>query len=271
MTDSTAIEPSGPVAWSDPSTRRSIWSYRVKGWITAVVGCALLTVAVSIASSATDRTDELEEIGTRTDGIVVDVSSGFRSEGHIDVRFTAAGEEQLRQINLNSDSPRYSVGDEVTVIYDPGNLSNLRTDVEENDSGWSVLSFCITFVGSILCLPGGLVMARRAKRWAWMARGGQWRRERIEYTSIPHFNSVQPLVKYRPDSVEPVVRGLTGTARWRLRNLREENEVWVLGDVNGRALLATPGLSVLFETRPPRTERGRRRWHEAFEPGLPYS
>lgn len=47
--------------------------------------------------------------------------------------------------------------------------------------------------------------------------------------------------------------------------VREVDDVWVLGDVTERALLATRGMAALFETRPPRTQRGKRRWNEAFE------
>jgi hypothetical protein len=231
-----------------------------------LVGLVLFVAAVVVASNAEDRSERLAASGERVAGEVVDTSSGLGrfSEGWIVVRFDVGEVEQRKRINLNSDSPDYDVGDEVTVIYDPSNLSNLRTTHEENDSGWAVWVFVISFCFGIAGLGIGVAVLRRSTRWRWMASAAPWREVAAEYREIPVGRSVQPVLRVS-DGGTSVVRGLVGTGRWRLRTLRGKRQFWALGNTDSRFVVATPGGVDLFEARPARTKRGRRRWAAAFD------
>lgn len=260
MSQPSALVP----AWEHEPTRDAVRRYRRSGRLWLVAGMALFVAAVVIASRSQDRSEQLEQTGDRTVGVVVDVHRGNRlSEGSIDVRFEAHGAVHVKQINLNSDSPLYAIGDEVEVIYDPTNLSNIRTTEEENDSGWSVFAFVIGFVGGLLAMPVGWTIGRRARRWKRMFEQQPWRQVHSKYKQIPAGRSIQPLLQLR-EGAKTVVGGVTSSVRWRLRALQGHTELWMVGDLDGPAIVAPSQDGPLFEFRRSRRRRKQRKWEAAF-------
>lgn len=84
-----------------------------------LIGFVLFTGFVVGANLLVDRFDELLATGEATLGVVVGGGSGLRgSAGYIDVRFSVAGVERTRSMNLDNSSPVLEVGDPITVFYD---------------------------------------------------------------------------------------------------------------------------------------------------------
>ena len=257
-------DPTGAPGWEHEPTRRAVRRYRWVGRLWLVTGFLLVTVVFVIPSISEDKITELERTGRRAAGVVVKVRGESRfSEGSIDVRFEADGRVQVRKINLNSDSPRYEPGDDVDVIYNPTDPSELITPNEDNDPLWMVWTFVIGFVGSFVAIPGGWLMGRRARRWKRMLKRTPWRQVRSAYREIPSGRSVRPLLRLRENG-QVVVGAVASTTRWRLRALRDTRELWIVGDLDGTALVAPTKEGPLFEVRQSRFRWRQKRWAAEF-------
>lgn len=229
-----------------------------------MTGFLLVTTVFVIPSVSEDKVTDLERTGRRAAGVVVKVRGDNRlSEGSIDVRFEADGRVHVRRINLNSDSPRYKPGESVEVIYDPTDPSQLITTNEDNDPLWMVWTFVAAFVGSLLAIPGGWLMGRRARRWTRMLKDMPWRQVSSAYRELPSGRSVRPLLRLREEG-RAAVGCVASTARWRLPALRDRSELWIVGDLKGPALVSPTKEGPLFEVRQSRFRWRQRRWEAQF-------
>lgn len=254
----------GVSAWDYQPTRDAVRRYRRAGRLWLVVGALLLVGAVAIVDQWEERSEVLARTGRRAAGVVVDVDRGIPfPDGRIDVRFEADGGVHLKQINLDSDSPEYEVGDQVEVIYDPENPSNLMTTEEHNASGWSAFGFVVGVVGGLVAMPAGWTIRRRAQRWTRMLQAAPWRQVESTYKETPAGPTIQALLRLR-DGSDGVVGGVTSVVRWRLGALRGLREVWIVGDLHGPVIVAPSRGGPLFEVRPARRGRKQRKWETEF-------
>ncbi|HUR17655.1 MAG TPA: DUF3592 domain-containing protein [Acidimicrobiales bacterium] len=238
--------------------------YRRSGRTWLLAGVLLMVVACIIAVRAEDRSEELARTGRHTSGVVTAVRHGGRlSEGSINVRFQAASILYEERINLNSDSPIYRVGQQVEVIYDPSNPSNVRTTAEENDSALGIFVFCVAFVASFVALPVGFTVVRRARRWRRMLRKSPWSKVSATYKELPAGRTIQPILRLGrgPDAA---VGTVTSSLRGRLKSLRPVAELYIVGDLAGPAVVAPSPIGPFFEFRRSRRKRKQRRWEAAF-------
>lgn len=249
------------VAWENEATRKAVRSYRWKGRAWVVASLAAIVLCGVIATLGEDRNARLAKTGVHTDGRVVGVHHGLRySEGRIDVSFDVNGQPVTEDIHLNSDSPEYRVGDRVEVIYEPGDPSNLMTDVEENDSPWAVFAFAMALLMSVLALPTGLVILWRSRSWRRLMRRHPWRQVAIAHTSIPAGRSVQHLV-HVTDGSSVEVLGIASTFRWKPKALAGP-EHWIVGELTGAVVVAPDKAGPLFHARKSRWRRRQRRWED---------
>lgn len=253
------------VALDNASTRKSLRSYWWRGRTWILVSAILLIVATVIAVVQEDRVTHLESIGSHTEGVVVDVRGGNRfNEGSIDVSFEAGGRRVTKEINLNSDSGEYEVGDLVEVIYDPNDLDSLMTAEEENDSGWAVLAFVIAFVAALVGIPTGVAICVRARQWRKLMRNEPWREVRIDHMSYPIGNSEQHLVRIS-ERGESHVLGVGSSLRWRPNKLNRGDGV-VVGSLDGRKAVVGPTKAgPFFRVFKSRSSRRQRKWEKRFD------
>ena len=253
----------GPTA---DGTTRAIRRYRGVGLLWILMGFALIVLSMVVATTAENSSARLARSGQHTNGTVIGLKRGVpvvSADGVIVVEFAVEGVSRTADINLDSNSPSYSVGDSVDVIYDPQNLSNVRTSREDNDPTWAVGVFCLAIVVGPMGVGAGSVLLRRARRWRLLVAAGGWRKVQATYREVPRGRSVQPLLQLRDGSLVAVC-GVTSSLRWRLRPLRGVATVWVAGPIDG-AMALTPMIDgPLFEVRPARSSKKQKRWESQF-------
>jgi hypothetical protein len=259
--------PPGPAAGV---TRRAIRRYRRAGLSWVLVGVALIVELMVVASMVEDHSARLAQSGLHTSGTVVRVEGGVPivSEGSITVEFTIDGISHNAEINLDSDSPSYSIGESVDVIYDPQDVSNVRTSRETNDPRWTALAVGVGVIGGPIAIGVGWVMLRRARRWRLLVAAGDWRQVEASYQEFSAGRSRQSLLQLR-DGSSVAVRGLASTLRWRLRSLRQVTVVWVVGPIDGVMVLTPTIDGPLFEVRPARSSRKQESWESRFHERAP--
>lgn len=252
------------VGWDDEDTRRAVARYRQAGIGWFLAGAALLVVAVVVASWMGARSEGLERSGVEVPGRVVDTGGGLRLSGSVTVAFEWGGMEQRRTIGLNSNSPRYELGDPVTVLVDPDDPSRVRTTEEPNDPTWSVWLFVATIIAGATGLSVGIVTLRRSRRWRKLLQHHEWRLVNYDYREVPVARTVQPLVAIDEPSGR-VVRGTASCPRWRLRPLRAGTSLYIAGAPEGPFVAAPERGGPLFELWRARSDRRQRRWEASFD------
>ncbi len=263
-------EPDGPpappgAAWDHEPTRRAMRRYQRSGPIWAVAGVVVLLMALVVERRAEERSDELARTGERVTGVIVDADRSLRSgQGRIAVRFRVGDTFVERDVNVGPGSDRYAAGDRVEVIYDPGDLSRVRTSAEDNDSAWVSAALVTALVAGTLALPGGAMVAYRARRWRRALQRSPWRLARCRYEGRGGPPS-HPLLAL-DDGTTRVVRGFTSALAWRPRRLRSASTVWVAGALDERVqLVAPPGGRPILEVRQAWLPLTQRSWERACE------
>jgi hypothetical protein len=255
-----------PAAPTAATTNRAIRRYRGVGLLWILMGLALIVLSVVVATTTENSSARLARSGQHTNGTVVGIKRGVpvvSADGVIVVEFAVDGVSRAVDINLDSNSPSYSVGESVDVIYDPQNLSNVRTSRESNDPTGAVGVFILGIVVGPMGVGVGSVILRRARRWRLLVAAGGWRKVQATYREVPAGRSVQPLLQLR-DGSSVAVRGVTSSLRWRLRPLRGVATVWVVGPIEGVMALTPTIDGPLFEVRPARSSKKQKRWESKF-------
>lgn len=234
------------------------------GLIWILVGLACFAVMVVTANIMESHSSRLEQAGLHTLGTVLQVQrAGRLSEGSIDISFRIGDVEHTARINLNSDSPRYSVGDTVDVIFDPRNVSDVRTSEEPNDPSWGTPVLALGLLGAPTGWAVGWTLMRRSRRWRKLLAAGPWRRIEASYAVLRRGNFIQPLVRLTEGSTT-VVRGTTSAFYQGVDELKWATSVWACGSLAGRMVITPEIGGRLFEVRPARTARKQRRWIRKF-------
>lgn len=161
---------------ADPSLAGHATGRLLRRSLFVALSGVLLLVGFGIAIGVNaGNNDELLATGARTDGVVVAYHDRIKIPDLIDVQFLRGSQQELAEISLNDSSPRYRVGDQVTVIYDPADPSRVRTDAEENDPGIFLLPVIIALILGLIMMPGGLIGLGRWARRIKQARTAEWR------------------------------------------------------------------------------------------------
>lgn len=154
---------------------------RRRGLVLFLVGLLLFTGFVVGANLLVGRADELLATGEPTPGVVVGVSSGVRgSADWIDVRFTIAGVERSRSMNLDDSSPVLAVGDPITVFYDRHDPERIAALGVSNYPLLPNLLTVVAFVLSAVLLPPGVIGLVRWNRRVRAVRRHGWRQGLVE-------------------------------------------------------------------------------------------
>lgn len=154
---------------------------RRRGRVMFLIGLLLFAGFVVGANLLVNRADELLTTGEPTSGVVVGESSGIGgSAGSIDVRFTIAGVERTRSMNLDDSSPVLEVGERITVFYDRHDPERIAAPGVSNDPFLPNLLTVVAFVLSATLLPPGVIGLIRWSRRARSLRRHGWRRGQVE-------------------------------------------------------------------------------------------
>ena len=255
------IEPMAPAL---DSARESLRQYRRAGLVWLIGGLALLVMVGLLAKSMEDRAISLAKSGLHSPGTVLSTDGGgLHLVGSIVVRFTIGEVEHIATINLDSNSPRYRVGDSVDVIYDPRDLSEVRTSKEQNDPGWGVLAFVVGVNVGLLWAFTGWVIRRRSRRWRKVLAVEPWREAKAAYADLGRGRSLVRLTRLTIGR-RTVVRRITNTTPQRLRCLRSTSTVWIAGPLEGPMIVAPTINGPLFEVRPARGRSSQYAWEKSF-------
>jgi hypothetical protein len=250
-------------ALDDPSTARALRRYRSFGWACVVLGAAGVVAAFVIAGMFDQRTATLERSGVRVSGVVVETRRGpFLTDGSIVVSYMLDGPRRAT-VRLDSNSPVYEVGTEVTVIVDRTDQRRIMTTDESNDPIWAVRTFIVSIVGGPFVGFTGILMIRRARRWRPMMVAAPWRTVPADVRIRRQRGKVgRPVIRFLEADTD-VVRAPTDVPPWRLRSFRNRSSFYVVGDLADRAVIAHDPGGPLFEVRNPRL-RSTQRQHEAL-------
>ncbi len=154
----------------DPETAKALQRYRLRGALLVSLGPVLLIAAAEIAAVMQARADRLLASGRRVPGTVVEMREGnptarISPPDKIVVRYEAEDSTRQATINLDDESPRYRVGQQVEVVYDPDDPDRVRTSEEDNDPSWAVTIFVYGLVWAPIAIVVGIVRLVRAGRW----------------------------------------------------------------------------------------------------------
>jgi hypothetical protein len=245
-----------------PGVRRALRTYQRNAFGLFVGGLALLLVFVWGADRVETRREELERTGRRLDGAVVRVR-----DGRLDVRFLDGGAVRTARIHLDDESPHYEVGQPVLVLVDPDDEHHLSVPGETNQSPWTIWPMVVALIGGAMAAIAGGWSLVRALRQRRRLRRGPWRRVTFTYREVARpRNSVRALVLVREAGVDHLVTVASSLKR-RLRRsgLRSGREADIVGDLSSDAVLRVVGSNELVSVRPPRTDRGARRWRRELD------
>jgi len=254
-----AALPSG-VALDDPLTRSSLERYRRRGrWIT-VAGGALLIAFFVVVSIQAHHAKWLLQHGARAQGRITSVAQNARGGGSFAVEYPVGGRLRHGTIALTESSPFYAAGEAVTVIYDTGHPGDIRTPVEKNEPGSTVLPLMLALIAGLILLVGGVGTLVRARSWRRLLSASPWRAYRARYLARVTRGRLRSLgrglevVSVDAPSAAPAVLRLSSTWRWRSERMaRHDGEtIWLAGDPGGKVVLCVPAGRELLAAGAPR-------------------
>lgn len=194
---------------------------------------------------------------------------GRGERGSVRVSFEYEGATRRETINLDAESPRYEVGQPVTVIVDPDDPARVTLPGETDQSEWGVIAFTVLLVsGAGTALIGVWSVVRSNRQRAVLLRF-PWRTLPVRFAQIsgPRRAVRAVLLVVTPDRAEGVVLTLASTMRWRLPQAAEtgSSECQIAGPLPGYAVIRTRQSSKLLSARPPYWSRSERKWRRALE------
>ncbi|MEV4316464.1 DUF3592 domain-containing protein [Actinocrispum sp. NPDC049592] len=139
---------------------------RRTGLVLLLVAGILLIGFFLALELVTSGEEQLFREGARTPGVVTEYNRSARGGGTMDVRFAIDETERVRTVRLNTSSPPYQVGQQVTVIYDRSDPERIRTDAEQNEPFGEVTLLILALVTGVMLLPAGLAV--------WLRWGGRY-------------------------------------------------------------------------------------------------
>ncbi|HKN53868.1 MAG TPA: DUF3592 domain-containing protein, partial [Amycolatopsis sp.] len=203
----------------------------------SVVWLLVLAAGLSGVLLEDKEAQRLLDAGTQVHGTVLKVFNPVKGTRSIDVGYFAAGD--YRRATINRDSGwSYAVGDGVTVVYDPGDPTRVRTTEEANTADPDLVFGFVILLGL-----AGLVVCRSAvKRWrtrynAVSATG--WRDATADIGGQSGRKPLRITVRFRDGSLLRLHEELSTHTTWRYSGAGEL-PVRVGGDGRSMVLLFQP-------------------------------
>jgi len=163
-------------------------------------------------------------------------------------------------IALTESSGFYAPGEPVTVIYDPGHPSDIRTPSEKNEPRSTVAPLVLALVAGLILLVAGAGTLARARQWRRLLASAPWRPYRARYFARATRGRLQPLnpglevVALDSPSSAPALLRLASAWSWRTdRMARYDGEtIWLAGDPAARVVIGLPATRELLGAGAPR-------------------
>jgi len=191
----------------------------------------------------------------------------MKTPGSIDVTYRYLDVAHEKRINLDSESPEYHVGDQVTVLIDRNDLGHVTVLGETNQSPLTVWPMVAALIAGCVAVPVGAVSLLRVRRQRKLLAAEPWRRMPARYREVPRGRGAVRGVILVEEGRTRRIFTIPDTLRSRLRRagLRDHGDIELVGDVGGRIVVrAVRGTTFLTAERP-RRQGARLRWlRQAF-------
>jgi hypothetical protein len=234
-----------------------------------LVGVALLAVFAVMALSSGSRNDRLERNGVEADGRIIglDPTAGL-TIGAVDVEFRLQDRLRQERVFLNSDSPRYDVGQSVTVLVDPNDPEVVTIAGESNNPPAFVWPMVFALVLGFLASLSGATAIHQNWRKRRILTEHPWRTVAIDYRDAPGRRKLttRPFVRLSERRSDTVLRlAEAPTQRIKKSGLPSVDHAQVASDDKRRYVLRPVGSDTTFLARAPKRERQRRYWCAHFD------
>ncbi|MCU1623527.1 MAG: hypothetical protein JWL79_2372 [Frankiales bacterium] len=215
-----------------------------------VLGWSLLIATVVGINLQQGRADKLLGDGVPTPGTVVAVH-GQDDLGSVEVTYLAAQIQERGKLELDSNSPRYHVGEHLSLLVDPGDPRHFRTELESNDpAGQTWLLVFGVVLGPTFILIGLVLLLRRAVL-SRTVKAGPWARAQLYRLPAQGRRRIRSVIAVQ-DGTDHVNLALIGGVWW-LPQVRAALEQGLLVTRKGRRLAAvTPDGQLVKRLRMPR-------------------
>jgi hypothetical protein len=223
----TAIEPPGdiPAATHGP-TRAEIVSRRRNRTAGLGIAVGLFTIFLVVAATSSNHEDSLDSHGGRTPGTVTAIGgfSSFIDDPDIHVAYVVGGRRYVENVQLDDDSPRFTVGEPVTVEYERTHPADMTLPGQDNEPAWQVQVWISALALSVLAFIQFGLSLRRAHLRAGLLNSEPWElatlhgRERSRF----HINGNWYRASSRSKAAKSLVPG----------------PVWIVLSPDGRAIVA---------------------------------
>jgi hypothetical protein len=215
-----------------------------------VLGWSLLTATVVGITLQQGRADRLLEDGVPTPGTVVAVH-GQGDLSSVEVTYLAAQIQERGKLYLDSISPRYHVGEHLSLLVDPGDPRHFRTEQESNDPAGQTWPLVFGVVLGPLFILLGLVLLLRRAVLSRTVKAGPWARAQLYRLPGRGRRRIRTVIAVQdgPDHVNLALIG----GIWWLAQVRAAQEQGLLVTRKGRRLAAvTPNGQLVKRLRIPR-------------------
>lgn len=249
--------------------RAGLRRHLISSFGVTLVGLALLAVFVVMADSSGRRSDRLAREGVEVDGRIIDVDpTAGLTIGTIDVEFLFQDRIRQERVFLNSDSPRYELGESVTVLVDPTDANRVTVAGESNGAPAFVWPMIIALILGLLASLSGAFAIYQNWRQRKILAEHSWRTVAILYRDAPGSRKLiaRPFVQvsqYRSDMVLRLVDA--PTLRIKKSGLPTATHALVACDDKGRFVVRPAGSDAAFLARAPRRTRQQRDWNAHFD------
>jgi hypothetical protein len=253
--------PDAVLAIDAPGVRSSLRSYRWRALAVLLAGIGLFVGFAAAAVKVETAADELQRTGYRVPGEISHVDPGFRTSGSVDITYTYLDVPRRAVVHLDSDSPRYQVGEPVVVVMDRDDPERVTLVGENNDPPATVLPMIAALIGGVIAMPAGGIALIRARRQRQLLAAEPWRRTKVRYRLVTAGRSARGVLLVEHEGVAHLLLVPT-MARYRLRNtqISDTGEVDLVGDVTRQIVVRSVAGGPLVTGEHPRRAGTRLRW-----------
>lgn len=170
MTGGTPASNALDEPWAQAIVRRS----RRASLRSLGIGLVLFILVGSLANHFVGNSQRLRDEGYHTQGTIVGRTALNVKDGTATVDYVVADRHYREAVALGNKASRYSVGQQVTVYYDPDDPVEMTIDDIDNEPAWTVLPMAVGFVASITLLVAGVVNLVRNRAIRRLLRASTW-------------------------------------------------------------------------------------------------
>jgi hypothetical protein len=154
---------------------------RPRSWARALVALGVVCgAALSWSdSSAARHYDHLLEVGIRVPGRAIEVRGGGKSLRFLDVEYELDGRRHVT--TFNNDTDAFGVGDQLTMLIDPDDHSEVTAVGIQRDSGALGAVNVLSGFGAITLIPLGFLGCRRVSVAGDLVAATGWRRAHVTH------------------------------------------------------------------------------------------